>query len=531
MDGGSIPPSSTPQIAQLYPDVTPVFYIPVVTISISIEAPEDLSKLPPVRPMVVRIDRLALRRIGQDEVIPNGPSGLQLVELFDSEGLPNGHPFVVGTDASMFGTEHLNRYLLAAHRNGAYNQRSLSTFHAPKLTGFLHWLWNHHGEPVELTVTTTEHLRTYKKERLETVASSSWDTELGCLSSFFKWARDAGLMSYDPMPRWGTRQRNTMRVRLDDRRTPLFLQERELRFFLHVGMRGDAVYGNRPLSFTRSHIAPPASPLRDFAIGFVEVTTGLRREETGGLLDIEIPTRYSGPLDHPLLGGSELQRFIRYGKLGKPRWVYVTSSVVDVLDGYRSTERRRIVEAAQPRLRNNLNQLLVVNAVRVHSGKSQIHIGSAWRDTNRLSDEDRARAVIVTDDSVIEPLGLFLSRRGLPLNLNYLNELYKNANERTTHADHPDRPSIRVSNHTMRHTFAVRTLAALIQESDRVPGAPYALITNPVFTVQELLGHSDPETTARYLRAAERYEAVPIVLQSNALRIATSLETEGDAHV
>jgi integrase len=271
--------------------------------------------------------------------------------------------------------------------------------------------------------------------------------------------------------------------------------------------------------------------MRDFAIGFIEVTTGLRREETARLLDIEIPTRLSSPLDHAPLGGNELQRFIRYGKLGKPRWVYVTSSVVDVLDEYRATERRRVIEAAQPRLRNNLDQLLVVNAVRVHSGKSQIHIGSAWRDTNRLSDEDRARAVIVTDDSVIEPLGLFLSQRGLPLNLNYLNELYKNANERTTHADHPDRPSIRVSNHTMRHTFAVRTLAALIQESDRVPGAPYALITKPVFTVQELLGHSDPETTARYLRAAERYEAVPIVLQSNAVRIANNLETEGDAHV
>jgi integrase len=530
MDGGSIPPSSTPHIIEPYPDVTPVFYIPVVTNSISIEAPEGLPKRSPVRPIVVRVDRPALRHIGHDEVVPSGPNGMQLVELFDSEGLPNSHPFVVGTDASMLGTEHLNRYLLAAHRESDYEKRSLSTFHAPKLTTFLRWLWNHHGEPVELTVTTTEHLRIYKKERLETVASSSWDTELGCMSSFFKWARDAGLMNYDPMPRWGTRQRNTMRVRLDDRRTPLFLQERELRFFLHVGMSGDVVYGNRPLSFTGSHIAPPASPMRDFAIGFIEVTTGLRREETARLLDIEIPTRLSSPLDHPLLGGNELQRFIRYGKLGKPRWVYVTSSVVDVLDEYRATERRRIIEAAQPRLKNNLAQLLVVNAVRVHSGKSQIHIGSAWRDTNRLSDEDRARAVIVTDDSVIEPLGLFLSRLGLPPALNYLNEIYKNANERAAHTDHPDRPSIRVSNHTMRHTFAVRTLAALIQESDRVPGEPYALITNPVFTVQELLGHSDPETTARYLRAAERYEAVPTVLQSNAKRIAKNLETESDSH-
>jgi hypothetical protein len=56
-----------------------------------------------------------------------------------------------------------------------------------------------------------------------------------------------------------------MRVRLDDRRTPLFLQEREQRFFSHVGMRGDVVYENRPLSFTDIHIAPPASQMLGLA--------------------------------------------------------------------------------------------------------------------------------------------------------------------------------------------------------------------------------------------------------------------------
>jgi len=507
-----------------------VFYTPVVASSISIEAPEGSSERSPVRPVVVRVNRPALRRAGPLEMVPGGPTGLELIEYFDREGLPDGHPFVVGTDGSMIGTEHLNRYLLAAHRNGAYNPRSLSTFHAPKLTAFLRWLWERHGEPVELAATTTEDLRAYKDQRLAAVSSSSWDTELGCMSSFFQWARSAELMSHDPVPRWGTRQRNTMRVRLDDRRTPLFLQERELRFFLHVGLRGDVVYGNRPLTFINSDTSPPASPLRDFSIGFVEVTTGLRREETARLLDIEIPTRLPATLEHPPPAGNELHRFIRYGKHGKPRWVYVTGSVVDVLDQYRSSERRRIIEGAQTRLRDSLDQLLVVNAVRVRSGRSQVHVGAAWRDAERLSDADRGRAVTLTEAGLVEPLALFLSRLGLPPALNYLNELYANANERVAVADHPDRPVIRVSNHTMRHTFAVRTLAALIQASRRVTGEPYALVTNPVFTVQELLGHSDPETTARYLKAAQRYEAVPNVLQSNAARIASNLQTEGDAH-
>ena len=136
MNPSSILGSSTCQIIEPYPDVTPVIYIPVVTNSISIESSESLPKRSPVRPIVVRIDRLALRHIGQDEVVPSGPNGLQLVKLFDSEGLPTGHPFVVGTDASMLGAKHLNRYLLAALRNGAYNQRSL-VFYAPNSISLL----------------------------------------------------------------------------------------------------------------------------------------------------------------------------------------------------------------------------------------------------------------------------------------------------------------------------------------------------------------------------------------------------------
>lgn len=91
MNPSSILGSSTPHILEPYPDVTPVFYIAVVTNSISIDA---------------------------------------------SEGLPDGHPFVVGTGASMLGAKHLNRYLLAALRNGAYNQRSL-VFYAPNSISLL----------------------------------------------------------------------------------------------------------------------------------------------------------------------------------------------------------------------------------------------------------------------------------------------------------------------------------------------------------------------------------------------------------
>ena len=421
-----------------------------------------------------------------------GPKGESVVEVFDLHGLPDGHPFVVGPGASMQGTEHLNLYLLAARRSNAYEPKSLSKFHAGKLVMFLRFLWRIRGGPVEMTDTTSQDLVAYKAERRAHISPATWDTELSCLGSFFRWALTGKLVEADPMPRWGTRQRNTLRERQVDKRTPKFLQEQELRFFLHVGLRGDLVYDNRPLRYLGPPAPVPAGPDRDFLLGFLEVTTGMRREETLGVLDIEFPSRLDEVTPRPLLASGGIFRFLRYGKFGKARWIYVTEAAIDAIDRYRSGERARIVSSAQDGLRRSLSELLVVNDIRLHSGKPQIHIRSGWTNAENLSEEDRRRVVCITENGRIEPLGLFVRRGGLPPVNDYSNELYADGNKRVEVVDHPARPSVRVSNHTMRHTFAVRTLAALIQASRRGVGDPYALVMNPVFVVQELLGHSEP---------------------------------------
>jgi integrase len=478
------------------------------------------------RPVIVRVHADALNPFSHDAIVPDGPTGAEVTHRFNLLGLPEGYPFVLAPDSTFSGTDHLNRYLLAAHRAGAYDPRSLSTFHAKVLTRYLAFLWRHRGSREEMSVTTTADLIAYKDERSAKIAAVSWDTEIGCVSQFFTWAIEAGFMAGDPIPRWGTKQRNTLRVRLADNRTPKFLNDRELNFFLHAGLGGEAVYANVPLSFVRPRPLQPASPARDFALGFIEVTTGLRREETAGLLDIELPSWTDTSIDRPPFLGSNIFRFIRYGKLNKPRWVYMTEATIDAIDLYRDGERARAIDAAQTRLKSSLGDLLVVNDVRVKSGKSQLHIDKSWRDADRLGDADRARAVRLTDDGRVEPLGLLVTRSGLPPALNYLNEIYSLANERVAATDHPDTPTIRVGNHTMRHTFAVRTLAALIQHSQVRADTPYALVMNPVFVVQELLGHSDPETTARYLHAAERYEPLPAVLRNGAVSAAKHFESE-----
>ena len=492
--------------------------------SITEVAPESSPEDSRGDPVIVRVDRSMLGSRRASPLFEGGPTGEEVVEVFDLHALPDGHPFVIGLGASLVGTEHLNRYFLAARRSNAYEPDSLSKFHAGKLVLFLRFLWRRHGKPVELSEATTSDLVAYKEERRATISSSTWDTELSCLGAFFHWALAGKLIDVDPMPRWGTRQRNTLRDRLEDRRTPKFLQERELRFFLYVGLRGDQVYENRPLPYLGPAFRAPAGPCRDFLLGFLEVTTGMRREEAIGVLDIELPSRIDDSVPRPLMASGGVHRFLRYGKLGKARWIYITDAVIDAVDEYRTGERERAVTSAQDGLKTNLSDHLVVNDVRVHTGKPQVHLESGWKNAELLSDEDRRRAVRITEDGRIEPLGLIVSRRGLPPAIDYSNELYSDGNRRVAVIDHPDRPSIRVSNHTMRHTFAVRTLAALIQASRRNEGDPYALVMNPVFVVQELLGHSDPETTNKYLYAAERYEVVPDVLRAGAERIAHDLK-------
>ena len=484
--------------------------------------------LPFQPPVIYRIDRRRLRKAGDGELVPGGPTAETLIGLFDREGLPDKYPFIMGASASVDGADHVNKYLLNAFRDRAYKLRPLSAFHATVLRRFLEFLWERAGRPVEMTTATTNDLVAYKEKKLQVLQSSSWDTEIGCLGSFFSWAQKSGLMATDPIPRWGTRGRNTLVERVADYTTPKFLQDNELHFFLSVGLRGDNVFANRPVKFLAGVPPKPAGPIRGFTFAHVQATTGLRREEAARLLDVEVPTLSQENGYRPKFFGSDTYQFICYGKGGKPRAVHMLADTAAEIDVYRDGERKIAIDAAQSSLKKRIGvDLLIVDEIRVRSGKAQVYLGDVWRAVDRLSSDERARLVSITEHGRIEPLGLFVTRSGLPPALNAVNEWFANANERLAACDHPYRPSIHVSTHTMRHSFAVQTLAALMQQPPRLPGNPYALVMNPVFTIQLLLGHSDLKTTYRYLMAAEHYGAVPEALQRRArsIREATTQNT------
>lgn len=435
---------------------------------------------------------------------PHGAASLpwsSVVATLDRHDVPDGLPFIVDVDGSLNGCDRLNTYLLTAWRQRAYDLDSLRTFHTYHLARLLRFVRARRGgELVDLTATTTEDLTAYRDVRQHEVQDTTLATEFGCFSSFFYFATQVGWMDKDPIPRWGRNNRNTLISRTWRERQARFLKAAQTKHFLEVGLRGDG--------YARD--GAPGYPERDYVYGLLLATTGLRREECAFLLDVEVPVPET-------MGAESLHVFDRLGKKQVVRSIYITAQVAHAADLYRQSERHRIVQSAQRSLRVKVRDgsLLVIDDLFERRGKPYVAVGSQRIPLVRFTNKHRAKAVRLLDDGTIDPLALFVSRSGLPPGLERWNQLFADARERVRHCGHRDQPPrhVHVTPHTMRHSYAVRMLAALMKEGRQRAGDPYLLLANPVLTVKELLGHASVKTTMHYLHAAETWtENVPTAL-------------------
>lgn len=450
---------------------------------------------------------MAPLRAGDEGLVP---SAEEVITALDELWLSDGLPFFVEADGTETGLWSLNRYLTAAVRVGGLKVSSVRRTHSYHLARLLRFvrerralglaaetgceLSEHverHGVPmVDLNEVSEADLVAFRDAR-SALQAQSWSSELASIGGFFTWAVREGLVERDPIPRWGAAGRPTISRPVRKVSMPKYLKPDVLGAFLALGLRAE---GDETVLTAE----------RDHAFGALLVATGLRREEASLLLSAEVPPAESFPA--PVID------FVRVGKKDLPRRVLVSKDAATVVDRYRAVERGPVVEAAQRRLAKRLRQgALVMGSSRTDGhGRLLVRVGEgAEAPAELVSGDLRGRLVAWSDEGLLEPMALFLSHTtGEALDLGTWNQVFTTAHRRLAASGSPHQPraGLRITPHVMRSTFAVRMLAGLMRLGRERTGDAYAFVTNPLITVQMLLGHASPATTAGYLQAAEGYD-------------------------
>jgi len=199
---------------------------------------------------------------------------------------------------------------------------------------------------------------------------------------------------------------------------------------------------------------------RDKAFADTLLSTGLRLSEANALTVGQMPDPHS-----PRYGGIKTIPFQITGKGRKTRRIRFPKSTLRAIEIYKGEDRGNAI-------------------VR-------------WR--SKLTGQKSPRHD--------EPDNLWLTERGTRMSAARWEEIFASASERC---------GVRCTPHMLRHTFAIYTLSALIEQSIcsinefRHRGADQygKLIHNPLRRLADLLGHSQLATTFIYLDFVEQCEAV-----------------------
>jgi site-specific recombinase XerD len=440
------------------------------------------------------------------------------VGVLQRAGVRDGQPFVLGPDGSY--DVALNRFFRELGGWGVRAANSVSAY-ARDVMLFCRFLDTSRGGKTIWECDGGD-LRAYKAVRLHTagdhqVSVATWRRSIAALDKWVVWALHEGLLAVEPfryvdktvLTPQGLRQvRVNALQEPDGQAEPIrFVAFTDYLLWRDVGLRGQLPDGRVDPSWRGRHGE------RNAMFADLLIHTGMRLGEAASLLVAEIP---------PLSGGrglGDVRLAAAVTKRSKARTVFVNRRTLADLHRYIDIERDEVVT----RTRRDGGYAQLGEAVLVgRTGRVALTFAEGGRSWpfSRIGVAERGRLMAVSGaGEPAGPLALWVGDDGTPLTFSTWQSVFHRANQRCARFD----LDIRISPHTLRHSFAVHMLGLLLRQTVRALGAEAdrrltgaqvkrLLIGNPMRKLQLLLGHSQESTVYTYLDVLD--EAQEIVLSA-----------------
>jgi site-specific recombinase XerD len=430
-------------------------------------------------------------------------------------GVRDGQPFVLGADGSY--DPALNRFLRELDGWGVRAANSVAAY-ARDVMLFCRFLHDARGGK-SIWECDGADLRAFKRVRLRTpgapqVSVSTWRRSIAALDKWAAWAVYEGLLKQAPFRYvdktvWTPQGLRQLRVNAESEPSPgpapvTFVSFEDYLLWRDVGLRGRLPHGGPDPSWRGRHDE------RNALFADLLIYTGLRLGEASSLLVAELPAeRYAGKGQ---AGPIRLAQAVT--KRNRPRTVFAPPRLVRALHRYLRVERDELV--TRVRAAGGYPAAPDTVLVRRASAMSVYFVDGGSGRADRLDPATRRRLVLLDPDGqVAGPLAVWLGTDGQPVASSTWQSLFHRANQRCARFD----LDLRVSPHTLRHSFAVHMLALLLRQTVAAlghnPGRRYTsaqvkrlLVGNPLRKLQLLLGHASEATVYTYLDVLDEAQEI-----------------------
>jgi site-specific recombinase XerD len=338
--------------------------------------------------------------------------------------------------------------------------------------------------------------RRRSKDNPKRIGGAKWARELAAFKLLYDWAVAKGHVGRSLRAVHTVHRRDGTTIEVPDNQPKdlrvsnvKWVTPRTYRLWRDIGLRGYTA-GGLPEAGWRGR-----NDGRNCAFADLLFESGLRLREGGCLLTLEVPDVINGQVYYEGTVAAAIAK-------RRERMFYVNAEALSGIATYMATTRRAAIRRAQSRgAYDRLRGKLIVT--KISQGRQprlfwEDPSGNTGDATISALDAHERRHLFVSRASGLEPLQLWLTEGGMPMDYESWEAVFTAASERCERNGKP----IRVSPHTCRHSFALKMLVTLQRGLDRRFGLDAGerdhlrkVYGNAFLLVKDLLGHRSEQTT------------------------------------